>query len=830
MVGIVVVSHSYRIAEGVAELAREMGGPNVALETAGGLDMEDHPIGTDAVMVMAAIERAWSEDGVLVLMDLGSAVLSAEMALDLLPGDRRGKILLCEAPLVEGAVAAAVSAKLGATLEVVAAEARGGLAGKIAHLGTPTEDGTPPAADDEAATVSVRLTVRNPHGLHARPAARFVQTAAAFDARVRLRDLTNGRGPADASSLNAVATLGVTEGHEIEVGASGPQASEALDALRALAARDFDDVAEIEPPRPAAEAVLAGPGELHGFAASPGIAIGPARRFHIQELDAPVRDAGDVVEESASLERAIEAARSDIAGQRYAFVRRAGEHQAQIFDAHLLFLRDDALLAPAREAVASGASAAGAWREAVDRTASTWDALEDPYLRARATDLRSVGTQVLAHVLGVPVPRPELDAPGILVAADLTPADTAGLDPTFALGIATAHGGPTSHAAVLARSLGIPAVVGLGEGLDAVEDGTPLAVIGAEGIVEIAPTPERVERLRTAQTLIAAREEADRAEAHAPAAMTDGTVVEVAANIGRPEEAGDALRAGADGVGLFRTEFLFMARDAMPDEEEQASAYAAAADALEGRPLLIRTLDAGADKPIPYLGQGPEENPFLGERGIRLGLARPTLLDTQLRAVLRAAAVRRIRFMFPMITTLGELRQGRPALERGRAATGSEVHLEVGIMVEVPAAALTATALAAEADFFSIGTNDLTQYTLAADRGNEHVAGLTDALHPGVLRLIRATVEGADAHGRWVGVCGELAGDATAVPLLLGLGVRELSMSAPAIAAAKQAVRATDPVAARGLADRALASATAEEVRTLLAGDAGAAATMRPTP
>ena len=829
MVGIVVVSHSYRIAEGVAELAREMGGPDVALETAGGLDMDDHPIGTDAVMVMAAIDRAWSEDGVLVLMDLGSAVLSAEMALDLLPEDRRTKILLCEAPLVEGAVAAAVTAKLGATLEAVAAEARGGLAGKIAHLGTPTEAVTSPAAHDQEPAVSVRLAVRNAHGLHARPAARFVQTAAAFDARIQVRDLTNGRGPADASSLNAVATLGVTEGHEVEVSASGPQATEALAALQALAARDFDDVAEPDAPGATTEA-SAGPGALRGFAASPGIAIGPARRFHIRELQVPTHDAGDVAEGSSVLERAIETTRADIAAQRDAVATRAGEYQAEIFDAHLLFLRDDALLAPARQAIASGESAARAWQDAVERTASTWDALEDPYLRARATDLRSVGTQVLAHVLGVPVPRPELDAPGILVAADLTPADTAGLDPTLALGIATAHGGPTSHAAVLARSLGIPAVVGLGERLDAVEDGTDLALIGEEGLVEIAPARERVEQLLAEQALIAERDDADRAEAHAPAAMTDGTVVEVAANIGRPEEAAGALRAGADGVGLFRTEFLFMARDAMPDEDEQAAAYAAASDALEGRPLLIRTLDAGADKPIAYLGQGPEENPFLGVRGIRLGLARPALLETQLRAVLRAAAGRRIRVMFPMITTLGELSQARAAIERARAATASDISLEVGIMVEVPAAALTAAALASEADFFSIGTNDLTQYTLAADRGNEHVAGLTDALHPAVLQLIRATVEGAHAHGRWVGVCGELAGDAGAVPLLLGLGVRELSMSAPAIAAVKRAVRATDPVAVRVLADRALDCATAAEVRELLASDPSAAATMRPTP
>jgi phosphoenolpyruvate-protein kinase (PTS system EI component) len=274
------------------------------------------------------------------------------------------------------------------------------------------------------------------------------------------------------------------------------------------------------------------------------------------------------------------------------------------------------------------------------------------------------------------------------------------------------------------------------------------------------------------------------------------------------------VAAGADGIGLLRTEFLFMGRDRMPDEDEQEAAYRAAAEALDGRPLLIRTLDAGADKPLPYLGQPREENPFLGVRGVRLGLARPEILQTQLRAIWRVAADHPLRVMFPMVSTLGELRSARVLLERARG--GIDAPLEVGIMIEVPAAALTARVLAAEADFFSIGTNDLTQYTLAADRGNEHVATLTDALHPGVLALIRASVEGAAAHGRWVGVCGELAGDASAAALLLGLGVRELSMSAPAIAGVKQAVRATDAGAAADLAGRALACAGADEVRALL--------------
>ncbi len=839
MVGIVIVSHSHRIAQGVAELAREMGGPDVALETAGGLDLPDHPIGTDAVMVQEAIDRAWSPDGVLVLMDLGSAVLSAEMALELLPQERRTGVLLCEAPLVEGAVAAAVTAKMGASLDAVATEARGGLAGKIAHLGTAVQG---PAATDAAVpaddgTSSLRLTVRNPHGLHARPAARFVQTVSTFEARVAVRDVTNGRGPANAASLNAIATLGVTSGHEIEVTASGPEAEQVLAAIRALAGRAFDDAPEVEAPaRPpkhpdTSAPADAGPGVLLGLPASAGVAVGAARRFHTGDLSAPPGDADDADAEEAALEAALSRTADDVRRQRDEVAARAGEAQAEIFDAHALFLRDEALLEPARRAIHEGRrTAAQAWSIAVEETAGAWAALEDEYLRARVEDLRSVGTQVLAHLLGVSAPRPALTSPGILISADLTPADTAGLDPSVVLGIATARGGPTSHAAVLARSLGIPAVVGVGDGLAVVDEGTPMALDGDTGEVFVVPGSAVVHRLLATRATREAALRAARSDARAPAVTADGTVIEVSANVGAPGEVEAAVAAGADGVGLFRTEFLFMGRDTMPDEDEQEAAYRAAAEALKGRPLLLRTLDAGADKPIPYLDQAPEPNPFLGVRGIRLGLRRPAMLETQLRAILRVAAAHPVRVMFPMVATVDELRSARAAVDRARAALGTDAPLEVGVMVEVPAAALTAGALSDRADFLSIGTNDLTQYTLAADRGNERVAELGDALHPAVLRLILATVEGARVHERWVGVCGELAADATATALLLGLGVTELSMSTPSIALVKQAVRETELPAARELARRALACATSADVRSLLAVDRGAAATMPPTP
>lgn len=827
MVGLVLVSHSRKLAEGAAELAREMGGPDVRIETAGGLEAPE-AVGTDAALVLAAIERAWSEDGVLVLMDLGSAILSAEMALDMLPEDRRDKVRLCAAPFVEGAVAAAVTAKLGAPLEQVAAEATGGLAPKLEHLvggaGAPTPA---PAAGpfDLAAARRTRLVVRNPHGLHARPAARFVQTASSFDADVRVANLSAGRGPVTARSLNAVATLGVGKGDEIEVFATGREADRALEAIRELAERGFDEEIEPEVLVPEAAPTAAPVGALRGLAASPGVAIGPARRFHPPALEPPERPGADPEGELRALEEALAATAEDIEAQRAAVAGRAGTYQAAIFDAHRLFLQDEMLLEPVRRRVREGRAAAVVWREAVEEMAAAWEALPDPYQRARAADLRSVGLQVLAHLLGVPVPRPRLEGEGILLAPDLTPTDAAGLDPRLALGIATAFGGPTSHAAILARSLGIPAVVGLGERLLEVPEGTPLALDADAGLVHVAPPPELVGELEARRRTRAEAEAAARAEARAPAVTLDGVAVEVAANVGSPEEIPAAVEAGCDGVGLFRTEFLFMGRARMPSEDEQEAAYRRAAEALGGRPIVIRTLDVGADKPLPYLPQPPEVNPFLGIRGLRLGLERPEVLRTQLRAILRVAEDHPVRVMFPMVSTLEELRAALEHLRTAAAELARPVPggLEVGIMVEVPAAALLANAFAAEVDFFSIGTNDLTQYALAADRGNERVASLFDALHPAVLRLIAATCEAAAAHGRWVGVCGEVAGEPLATPVLLGLGARELSMNAPAIPIVKRAVRETHLERARELAAHALALPTAAAVRELIRAEPGAA-------
>jgi phosphocarrier protein FPr len=844
-VGLVIVSHSARLAEGVVELAREMGGEDVAIEAAGGMADPPGAMGTDAELVMGAIARAASPDGVLVLMDLGSALMSAEMAVEMGAGDV--EVLLADAPLVEGAVAAAAAARAGLTLAEVAAEARGALRAKAEQLGGGEDDdggaladapAEPPGADGPAE--ELRLRVENRLGLHARPAARFVGAAAAAGADVEVTNETTGRGPVSARSLTALATLSVRQGHEILVRARGAGAAAALDAIRALAADNWGDEdgdgappAEAEPSAaPAAPSAPEG-GPLQGLPVSPGIAVGPARR--LQEARPEVSDAPSqgADAESRRLDEARAAAHADLDAARAAVAAGAGRAQAEIFDAHALLLDDEALLDPARRAVQEDArNAAQAWDAAVRDAADAYRGADDPYLRERAADVLDVGRRVLGHLAGTPAGAPALDGPGVLVADDLTPGQTAALDRALVRGIATVRGSATSHAAILARGLGIPAVVGLGPALLGAADGTPLVLDGDAGTVLVDPGADALADAETRAAEQEQRAAERRARATAPATTRDGRRIEVAANLGAVDEAAAAVALGAEGVGLLRTEFLYLGRDDAPSEDEQYEALSAVAAALEGRPLVVRTLDVGADKPLPFVTQAPEDNPFLGRRGIRLALAFPDLLRPQLRAVLRVAAEHDgVKLMFPMVAALHELRAARALLDEERAALGVDPPLEVGVMVEVPAIAVAAERFAPEVDFFSVGTNDLAQYTLAAERGNAAVAELATGPVPAVLALVAGIVEAAHAHGRWVGVCGELAGDPPSAVLLAGLGVDELSMAPPRIPDVKDALRAVDAGEAARVARDAVAAEDARAARALAAGllGAGPSATIAPS-
>ncbi len=866
MVGIVVVSHSAELASGVVALAREMSGPELRLEAAGGFE-EEGALGTDAGRVLEAVQRAMSPDGVLVLMDLGSALMSAEFAVEMLGDEAGGPVRLSGAPLVEGAVAAAVAAAGGASLDEVAVEARGALAMKSAQVsedgahgdgaggavepgasggaqagGAGPGDGGASARDDAAVDARTELAVRNEIGLHARPAARFVAVARGFDADVRV---ANGRGgaPVSARSLTGLVSLGARLGDTLVVTVSGPDAAEAVAALETLAADGFGDgvtagvdaradspqVVAIshtsgEKSRPPAPAPASGD-VLKGVAASAGIGIGPAVSIAAPAhaaLPPPARAAGDAAEERTLLDNALDSARSAIEHDRTAIAARAGAAEAEIFDAHLALLDDDALLEPAQAAIDGGQAAETAWYHAAEHVAAVYRALPDPLLAERATDVVDVGRRVLAAFGAAGNVGTAGDAecsplaPAIVIADELTPADAAGLDPDRVLGIVTARGSATAHAAILARALGLPAVVGLGDAVLSIDDTTTLLLDGGAGTVTVDPDPALIADANERRTRDLATAQVAADHAHEPAITTDGTRIEVFANLGSAADARRAVAGGAEGVGLLRTEFLFLERATLPGEDEQTEQLIEIATALDGRPVIVRTLDAGADKPLPALPMPPEQNPFLGVRGIRLSLARPELLATQLRAALRvAAAGHPIKLMLPMVATLGEIAATKQLLEQARRQTEIDTPIELGIMVEIPAAALTAAQLAPHVDFFSIGTNDLTQYTMAAERGDARLATLLDGPQPAVLRLVDATVRAATAHDRWVGVCGELAGDPAAAVLLAGLGVTELSMAPGLIAAVKQALRSVSLTQARAAAITALDAESADAARAL---------------
>jgi phosphotransferase system enzyme I (PtsI) len=468
--------------------------------------------------------------------------------------------------------------------------------------------------------------------------------------------------------------------------------------------------------------------------------------------------------------------------------------EAEIFSAYEMFLDDPTLQEAMERYAREGYSTAAAVHRAYEDSAQLMDNLADAYFRERAKDVRDVGDRVVRALLGMPkADLRVLPYPAIVIARDLAPADTASVDRENVLGFVTEQGSTTSHTAILAQALGLPAVVGLGTALAGIDEHARLGVDGAAGTVVLDPTPEERATLEERARALAAEQDLLAQYKDKEVALGNGKHIEISANIGGPADVATALRFGADGVGLYRTEFLFLDRDSPPTEEEQVEAYRSVLTAFGSKPVIIRTLDIGGDKQIPYLHLPAEANPFLGVRATRLGLRRPTLFKTQLRAILRASTAGTTRIMYPMIAVAEEIEQANLLLQSVRKELDAKEiaydhDLEVGIMVEIPSAALDAERLADSVDFFSIGTNDLTQYTFAADRTNRDLNYLYQPLHPAVLSLIRMTIEAAHAHGKWVGVCGELAGDPQAIPVLIAMGIDELSMSSAKIPRAKQII------------------------------------------
>lgn len=796
MVGLVLVSHSRALAEAAQHLVLAMTGDTLPIAIAAGTGDNRAELGTDAMEILTAIQSVETGDGAIILMDMGSAILSAETAMDFLDEEQRARVRLTSAPFIEGVVAAGVSAKLGNSIDEILTEALGALHQKQEHL----NDTTPvPAPESHAAVsaepgITIRVILPNPLGLHARPAARLAQEAATFRATVAIRNLTSGKGPTSARSLTGLVTLNARNQHELEITASGPEAQPALDRLRLFIESGLGDPMDEKVPAPVEKNTPSG----HPVGISSGLAVG--RLFFPGETS--VEPPTDTIEQPAAeierLHRALHQTSLHMQQEAATVTRQLGKGKGEIFTAQTLVLDDPQLIEQAENAITTHHhNAARAWWLAIHQAVDSYLALDDELLRQRASDLHDVGISVLRELGVATNEKIEIPEPGIIVVRDLTPSQVTQLDTNKVRGVICLEGSKTSHSAILLRSRGIPAIVQAATFQPSLQP-SPLPVMvilnGASGEIQLSPdkaTIEKIEAEQSAQRQLATEE---KRASQQPAVMRDGRHIEVAANIGSLADAEAALENGADGIGLLRTEFLFMERTAAPSEDEQTESLRAIGQAMHGKPIVIRTLDAGGDKDLPYLNLPKEDNPFLGVRAIRLCLRRRKIFQTQLRAILRASTAGNFRIMFPMIATLGELADAKSELAKAHESLLAEKiehlwPLPVGMMMEVPSAALLAADFAPLVEFFSIGTNDLTQYTLAVDRGNAALQDLSDPLNPAVLCLIKTIVEAAHSHRLSVAVCGEAAADPTCAQHFLALGVDELSMNPRSIPGMKQRIR-----------------------------------------
>ncbi|HTB33720.1 MAG TPA: phosphoenolpyruvate--protein phosphotransferase [bacterium] len=676
------------------------------------------------------------------------------------------------------------------------------------------DGGAVPTAAGGATVTSPEVTLPNHSGLHARPAAVLVTEAKKFQSEIRLQ---MGSQSVNARSLTAILGLGTRQGDRLRVQAQGTDAAEAAAGLARLLASGSGEDLSVAPP---SAAPLDGVGPIHkgrvrglqGVPASPGVAVGPVWHLRPEPVAASGANLGKAGE-LALYENALLDVRTELEQLMHNLGPGSG---SRILEAHLELLQDPELREPTLADLGVGSNAADAWSHSCAAAAARLEKSAVPLLRERAHDVRDVQRRVLLAMAGGRQKTPTAPGDCILVTEELSPSEAAQLDPARILGLCTTHGGATGHVAILARSLGIPAVCGAEAGVLSLEAGSTVILDGSAGALVPDPSPAELDAARARRARDRSRQAKDAGQAHLSVKTRDGVAVEVAANITNAADAKAAVAAGADGVGLMRTEFLFNDRAEAPSEAEQAAEYQAVAQALgKDRKLVIRTLDAGGDKPLAFVPLPKEDNPFLGVRGIRIGLRQPELLRRQLRAILSAAGDCDLHIMVPMITDVAELWQVKGILAEESKATGRGAKL--GVMIEVPSAALCADRLAKDADFFSIGSNDLTQYTLAMDRGNPALARQADALHPSVLKLISLTVEAAHRHGKWVGVCGGMASDPVSAAALLGLGVDELSCSVPAIPGIKALITRLDRGECQRLARESLELGSAAEVRARLA-------------
>lgn len=832
MVGLVIVSHSRMLAEAASRLAQGVGKEDLPITFAGGTGDDFEDFGTDATDIMEAVQRVDSGDGVVILMDLGSAILSARLAEQMLGDDVPG-IHLCPAPLVEGAVAAAVQIEIGANIEAVCREARGALKAKIEDM-SDGEDGTtesceelPDADSIPNSAILFRFTMDDPNGMHTRPAAELVKAVGAFHAEIRIRNAVSENKFVNARSLNQIALANIRKGDIAEVAVWGEDRDRVISALRDLVIGVYKgrEVTEAEIPTKGVMNQIP-QREVHAppvlARMSSGVAVG-VLFIDSDDVDTlPRLTVSDVEAEEKRLDKAVTEVYRAMDAQREKF-GTGMENEAAILSAQRLILEDTEILDDVKKSIrAESCDAASAYQRRMNALAESYRSLDDAYMRERAVDVAGVSAQVLKVLLGrVSEDTSHLDNV-IVWASEISPAHIARWQPGQLAAILTHEGGTTSHVAILAKAMGIPAVMGYVPPPGA-KTGQRVGVDANRLEIVVEPDQAQNDDFVKRRDAWVESVQRDLDDSHGAAVTRDGVAVPVWANVGDVASVESAVKNNAEGIGLLRTEFLFLDRYTAPSEEEQMRELCTLIQPFASLPVTVRTLDAGADKPMPWLSMPKETNPFLGVRGIRLMMAHPDVFRTQLRAILRAGAeagVKHLQVMIPMIATAEEIEFSRKALNDVHAELEKEGlnhswPVRFGIMVETPAAVLQTSMFAGMIDFISIGTNDLAQYIMCAERGSQSLVRLSDSLHPAVLSAIKTVVDGAKIHDTEVAVCGEMAGDPVSALALLGIGVGHLSMSAPAIGPVKRAIRSVESSVMQASVTDALGKKSADEVAVI---------------
>jgi multiphosphoryl transfer protein len=799
MVGLVLVSHSRPLAEAVSDLVRRAVNSDLQLSYCGGVGEDRTELGTDAIEIQEAISSVYSDEGVLVLMDMGSAILSAETAKELLSPEQQEKVRLTSAPLVEGGVAAAVQAQLGSSLDEVANAALQSLLPKqdqVQDVSPGVQAASP--APNLSADENLEVTIQNPHGLHLRPAAALIKALSSFPAEVFIENRTESRGPVLARSLVDVARLQIRQGDSVRFSISAADPQPVVAAIRSLVESQFGESAQTIPLSQPISALDVS----QSFGVSRGIAIG--RPLRLDTIVASVsrhtlESPPEIAREVARLRSAVVSAIAEFDTRIDRLRTSLPENELEIFNAQRMLFADPSILKEVQSKIQDQRlNAAAAWHEILSRYAADQEKADDPYLRARAADFREVERTVLARLddkEGTGLPDQAFAEPTILICEELTPTLAEQLRRLSIAGVIQLGGGTTSHGAILARALGIPAIGGARRDSERLRPAQQVAINGSEGILWIDPPPDVLGDLVGRQQLELSENQTAFQKSHEPSITKDGIPIQVGGNAGSAKDISGARANGAEFIGLFRSEFLFQDFTEEPDEDQQLAAYQEALAPSAGSfPVTVRLLDIGGDKPLKFLPQAKEANPFLGVRGIRLLMANPRFFRSHLRAVLRLAVSFRVQLLIPMVTDSSEILATREILAEidGELTKENVPHqwpIPVGAMIETPSSGLLIDQLLPHLDFISLGTNDLTQYILCAERGSAALSTFSDSLHPAVLRVCEQVIRAAQEHDVKASICGEIASDPEALPIWLALGLRDFSVTAAEIPATKSLIR-----------------------------------------